>query len=81
MSVGTTAREQIMRSIRDGLARSAVIEAEHLDKKFGDRVILKDANFILQRGERIGIVGPNGVGKTTFVRTILGELLERVKLV
>jgi ATP-binding cassette subfamily F protein uup len=51
-----------------------VIEAEHLDKRFGDRVILRDTGFILQRGERVGIVGPNGVGKTTFLRVVLGEL-------
>jgi len=51
-----------------------VIEAEKLHKTLGDRTLLKDASFILQRGERVGLVGPNGVGKTTFLRVVLGEL-------
>jgi ATP-binding cassette subfamily F protein uup len=50
-----------------------VIEAEGVGKSFGERRVLKDVNFILQRGERVGIVGPNGVGKTTFLRVLLGE--------
>jgi ATP-binding cassette subfamily F protein uup len=54
---------------------TTVIEAEHLNKKLGNREILKDVNVIVQGGERIGIVGPNGVGKTTFLRVLLGELL------
>jgi ATP-binding cassette subfamily F protein uup len=51
-----------------------VIEAHGLAKSFGDRKVLEDVEFILQRGERIGIVGPNGAGKTTFLRLLLGEL-------
>ena len=51
-----------------------VIEAKKISKRFGDRVVLKDADLIVQRGERIGIVGPNGVGKTTFLQVLLGEL-------
>ena len=51
-----------------------VLEARHLAKRFGERVVIDDASLIVQRGERIGLVGPNGVGKTTFLRVLLGEL-------
>ncbi|MCY1015487.1 ABC-F family ATP-binding cassette domain-containing protein [Pyxidicoccus sp. MSG2] len=50
-----------------------VIEAEGLQKSFGDRKVLSNVDFRLQRGERVGLVGPNGVGKTTFLRVLLGE--------
>ncbi|WP_163867928.1 ABC-F family ATP-binding cassette domain-containing protein [Myxococcus eversor] len=51
-----------------------VIESEGLQKSFGERKVLQGVDFRLQRGERVGLVGPNGVGKTTFLRVILGEL-------
>ncbi len=51
-----------------------VIEARRLTKRFGDRSIFKDVSLIVQPGERIGLVGPNGVGKTTLLRTLLGQL-------
>jgi ATP-binding cassette subfamily F protein uup len=50
-----------------------VIEAEGLQKSFGERKVLSNVDFRLQRGERVGLVGPNGVGKTTFLRVLLGE--------
>ncbi len=50
-----------------------VIEAEGLEKSFGERKVLSHVDFRLQRGERVGLVGPNGVGKTTFLRVLLGE--------
>ncbi|MFP2910610.1 ABC-F family ATP-binding cassette domain-containing protein [Pyxidicoccus sp. 3LFB2] len=50
-----------------------VIEAEGLQKSFGERKVLSGVDFRLQRGERVGLVGPNGVGKTTFLRVLLGE--------
>ncbi|XXF76066.1 ABC-F family ATP-binding cassette domain-containing protein [Myxococcaceae bacterium GXIMD 01537] len=50
-----------------------IIEAEGVQKSFGERRVLKDVDFLLKRGERVGIVGPNGVGKTTFLRVLLGE--------
>ena len=51
-----------------------VVEAHGLRKAFGATMILDGVSFLLQRGERVGIVGPNGVGKTTFLRVLLGEL-------
>lgn len=51
-----------------------VLEAEEIGKRFGDVVVAKNASVIVQKGERIGLVGPNGVGKTTFLRLLLGDI-------
>lgn len=41
---------------------------------YGDNVLLQDINLVLRKGEKIGLLGPNGTGKTTLLKTILGEL-------
>ena len=51
---------------------STVIEVEHLKKGFGDRVLIDDLSFTLPRAGIVGIIGPNGVGKTTLFKTITG---------
>lgn len=51
---------------------SVVIEAEKLQKGFDDRVLIKDLSFSLPRNGIVGIIGPNGVGKTTLFKTIVG---------
>jgi ATP-binding cassette ChvD family protein len=49
-----------------------VIEAEHLQKAFGDRLLMEDVNLLLPKGAILGVIGPNGAGKTTFVKMIMG---------
>ncbi|MGO1385204.1 MAG: energy-dependent translational throttle protein EttA [Arachnia sp.] len=52
---------------------STVIEADDLKKGFGDRVLIDDLSFTLPRAGIVGIIGPNGVGKTTLFKTITGQ--------
>ena len=51
---------------------SKVLVAEHLHKAFGDRVLIDDLSFTLPRNGIVGVIGPNGVGKTTLFKTIVG---------
>ncbi len=51
---------------------SVVVEVSHLDKGFDGRILIKDLSFSLPRGGIVGIIGPNGVGKTTLFKTIVG---------
>ncbi|MEC8667996.1 MAG: ATP-binding cassette domain-containing protein [Pseudomonadota bacterium] len=51
-----------------------VIEAEGLRKTFGDKVIVRDLDLRVMRGDRVAFVGPNGVGKTTLIKLLMGEI-------
>ena len=50
-----------------------VVQAEHLSKGYGDRLLIEDLNFSLPRGGIVGVVGANGAGKTTLFRMITGQ--------
>ncbi len=52
---------------------NVVIQAKGLNKGFDDRLLIEDLTFDLPRGGIVGIIGPNGVGKTTLFKTIMGE--------
>ncbi len=51
-----------------------VIEAVGLTKTFGDTTIVRNFSLTVQRGDRVAFIGPNGVGKTTLIRMLMGEI-------
>ena len=51
---------------------TVVVNVEHLDKGFDGRMLIKDLSFSLPRNGIVGVIGPNGVGKTTLFKTIVG---------
>ncbi len=52
---------------------NVVVQAEHLFKGYGDRLLIEDLNFSLPRGGIVGVIGANGAGKTTLFRMITGQ--------
>lgn len=52
----------------------ALIDLIEASKKFGDKIVLNEANFSANEGEKIAIIGKNGEGKSTFLKTLLGTL-------
>src|SRR5437762_6352933 len=50
-----------------------VVEARHLKKGYGDKLLIEDLDFTLPRGGIVGVIGPNGAGKTTLFRMITGQ--------
>jgi ATP-binding cassette subfamily F protein uup len=53
---------------------SHILDLEHVSKSFGSKKVLQDFSYSFQKAERIGIVGANGTGKSTFLKLITGEL-------
>ncbi len=67
-----TVRMQIQADKRSG---KLVIEAENVSYAFDDQPVVQDFSTTIQRGDKVGIIGPNGSGKTTLLRLLIGELL------
>ena len=67
--------EKVEISVAHSRLGSKIIEIESLSKSFGDLKILKDFSYTMIKSDRIGMIGPSGIGKTTLLRLITGELL------
>ncbi len=76
--------ERAERRKRQGMAKlnvdvgkksgALVAELENVSLSFDGWTIFKDVSTLIQRGDKVGLIGPNGVGKTTFIKLLLGEL-------
>lgn len=62
----------------DRLTGKLVIEADGVGYSFGSQTILQDFSTIIQRGDKVGIIGPNGSGKTTLLRILIGDLVPQL---
>lgn len=51
-----------------------VIELKGVGKVYGDKVVLEDIDLIVQRGERVAVIGPNGIGKSTLLKIMMGDV-------
>ena len=51
-----------------------VADLQHVSKAFGEKCVIDDLTISIQRGDKVGLIGPNGVGKSTLIKMILGQL-------
>lgn len=65
--------KQVQLDVKAAYIGSKIFEADHLYKAFGDLKILDDFSYIFSRYEKMGIVGNNGTGKSTFIKLLMGE--------
>ncbi len=67
-------RQELEVNLKGERQGKKIMELEQVSKRFGDLKILDHFNHTFQRKERVGIVGPNGVGKSTFLNILIGEI-------
>ena len=70
----TVERDKIQIDIKGARLGSKILEANYISKAYGDKVLVKDFLYKFRKNERVGIVGKNGVGKTTFLKILTQEI-------
>lgn len=68
----TDSSETMQLSVKASRIGNKIFEAEGVTKSFGDKCVLNDFTYTFARYDKVGIVGPNGVGKSTFIKMLLG---------
>lgn len=67
-------REKLELDIKEARQGGKILEVEHITKKYGSLPIVSDFSFVFKKNDRIGVVGKNGVGKSTFLDMLTGKL-------
>jgi ATPase subunit of ABC transporter with duplicated ATPase domains len=70
----TSRREPLFRFTPERPSGREVLEIKGVSKAFGEKQVLRDVSLLLRRGERLGIIGPNGLGKSTLLKIVMGRL-------
>lgn len=68
------AEKDVNLSVKSSRVGSKIFEADEVCKRFGDKVVLDGFSYVFAPGEKVGIMGGNGVGKSTFVKMLLGQI-------
>ncbi len=69
---GIRAERDVELHVQSSYIGSKIFEAKNVSKAFGDKVILRDFSYVFARYEKLGVIGANGVGKSTFIKMLLG---------
>lgn len=67
-------KEQLELTIKSARQGNKIVEIEHLNKSFNNTIIINDFNYVFKKGDRIGLAGKNGSGKSTFLNLLIGEI-------
>ena len=71
---GPSQKANVDISVASSRLGKKILEFHHIFKSFGSRVMVKDLDYVVAKQDRIGVIGPNGIGKSTLIKMITGEL-------
>ncbi|HEX3596981.1 MAG TPA: ABC-F family ATP-binding cassette domain-containing protein [Polyangiaceae bacterium] len=68
----TSRRSPLFRFVPERPSGRDVLEAAHVSKVYGEKTVLRDVSLMVRRGERVAVIGPNGLGKSTLLKIVMG---------